>query len=326
MRGVLEIVVASGKGGVGKSLVAASLAVILARKGYRLVAVDADAEAPNLHIVLGVGEWSEEVTLHEGKTAYIIQDQCTRCGECLKACQFGAIYVREGRYYINPWVCEGCYTCSFVCPVKAIRVNKGEVSGRIRVASRTRYGFPLVSSESVPGRPNSGKVVTEAKNVGRRILGSEGLMLVDSAAGIGCQVISSLAGANIAVLVAEPTPASFSDLKRVHKLAKHFYIPSALIINKSDLNPGFKEEILGYAEKERIDFLGEIPFDEVVPYSMGIMKPVIEAFPESRVSKRIHEIGERLAGIIEDYENWKRKHLPEKPEPFIPIVIKPGEG
>jgi flagellar biosynthesis protein FlhG len=52
--GPLLIPVGGGKGGVGKTFVAANLATTLARAGYRVVAVDADLEGANLHTALGV--------------------------------------------------------------------------------------------------------------------------------------------------------------------------------------------------------------------------------------------------------------------------------
>ncbi len=322
---LLEIVIASGKGGVGKSTLSASLSILLAEKNYRLIAVDADAEAPNLHLVFGVNGWDQVIPYYEGRVAYIVRDICTECGLCREACQFGAVYVVDGKHYIDPWICEGCYTCSFVCPVKAIRFKRDQVAGWIRVREKTRYGFPLVSGEITPGRPNSGKLVTEAKNYGRKILGSNGLLLVDAAAGIGCQVISSLAGAHMAILVAEPTPASLNDLKRIHRLAKHFHIPCGLVINKSDLNEKYRGEIIEYARRENIDLLGEIPYDDSIPESISKSIPVIKLYPNSNASRSIIDIGDRVAEIIDNISDWRIKHKPAKPEPFIPIIIKPGE-
>jgi flagellar biosynthesis protein FlhG len=43
-----------GKGGVGKTFVAANLAATFARAGYRVVAVDGDLEGANLHTAVGV--------------------------------------------------------------------------------------------------------------------------------------------------------------------------------------------------------------------------------------------------------------------------------
>jgi ATP-binding protein involved in chromosome partitioning len=48
------ISVASGKGGVGKSLVASSLALNLSKKGYKVGLLDLDLYGPSSHIILGV--------------------------------------------------------------------------------------------------------------------------------------------------------------------------------------------------------------------------------------------------------------------------------
>ncbi|NPA98330.1 MAG: P-loop NTPase [Crenarchaeota archaeon] len=320
----MEISIVSGKGGVGKSLLAAHLAILLSRK-WRLIAVDADAEAPNMHIVLGIKEWDRVIGHHEGRRAFILQDKCTGCGECLKACQFGAIRVDDGKYVVDKWLCEGCYTCSLVCPVKAIRFERDVLAGWIRVKETTRWGFPLVSAEITPGRPNSGKLVTEARNTGRAINNNADLMLLDSAAGIGCQVIASLAGSHAAILVAEPTRASISDLKRVIKLVQHFRIPSMLVVNKYDLNTELYEEILGIAEKNKIDVLGRIPYDENVPRSYVAMKPLIEYNPDSPAAQALIEIGDRLDNVLSRFDEWRLEHLPEAYKPFTPIVIRPGE-
>ena len=49
------IVVLSGKGGVGKSLIASSLALILGSE-WRVGLLDLDFEAPSAHVILGIGE------------------------------------------------------------------------------------------------------------------------------------------------------------------------------------------------------------------------------------------------------------------------------
>ena len=321
----VELVVASGKGGVGKSTITASLAIVLARKGYRLVAVDADAEAPNLHLVLGVDRWSKETPVYEGRIAYILEDKCTGCNICAEVCPYGAVEVHGGKYWINPWICEGCITCSAACPVKAIRYRFRVKSGVIRVAEETRYGFPLVGAESMPGRPNSGKLVTEAKNTGKSILGPSGVLLVDAAAGIGCQVISSLTGAQLALLVAEPTKASLSDLKRIHRLTKHFGIAPMLVINKYDLNPDIVPLIEEYAEKENIPIIGRIPFDPTVPESMVKATPLIEYRPSSPAAREVARISEFIADkVLSDWRSWWRRYKPAKPEPYVPLILRPG--
>jgi len=328
VKGLVELVVASGKGGVGKSTLTASLAVLLARRGVRMSVVDADAEAPNLYILLGVGddEWSSVEVYREGRVAYIRDDICTRCGVCADVCPYGAVErLEDGRYYINPWICEGCITCSAACPDKAIRYRFNVEAGVIKVAAKTRYGFPFVMGEIRPGRPNSGKLVTELKNRGKALLGGEGLLLVDAAAGIGCQVISSLTGAQLAILVAEPTPASLSDLKRVHKLAKHFGIASMLVINKYDLNPDYVSVIEEYARSENMPVLGRIPYDETVAKAAAAGRPLVEYDPDSPAAKAIAMIEEKLATeVLPNWREWWSRYRPSKPEPYVPVIIGPG--
>ncbi len=322
--GLVEIVVASGKGGVGKSTVTAALALTMARHGVKLVAADADAEAPNLHLVLGVDEWTSVEPYYEGRIAYIREEECTQCGICAEVCPYGAVEKKDGRYWINPWVCEGCITCSAACPDKAIRYRFRVQAGWIRIAEKTRYGFPLVSGEITPGRPNSGKLVTEVKNRAKALLRGSGVLLVDAAAGIGCQVISSLTGAQLAVLVAEPTPASLSDLKRIHKLTKHFGIAPMLIVNKYDLNPDGLTDLEEYARRENIPIIGRVPYDENVPKAMAAGRPVTEYSPESPASKALLAVAEKMVQeVLPNWREWWVKYRPKKPEPYIPVIIRP---
>ena len=320
---MLELVVASGKGGVGKSTVASTIALFLKERGLRVIAVDADADAPNLHLVLGVEEWKKHRAYSEGRIAEIDPEKCIGCGECFNICPYSAIEkTPDGRYKVISLLCEGCLTCSLVCPVGGAIKRFTADSGELRVAD-TEYGFPLVSARLRPGRPNTGKLVTEEKTVAKEMASEDSVIVIDSAAGIGCQVIASLAGANLAVLVAEPTPASFSDLKRIHTLVRHFMQPSVLVINKYDLYPEYLNVIEEYAEKHGIEIIGRIPYDEVVPRSMALMKPLVKEFPDSPASKALLQAAEKIHEIIQDWSSWFMQHRPRKPEPYKPIIIKP---
>jgi len=322
---VIEIAVASGKGGVGKSTIATSLAIILAKSGWKVILADADAEAPNAHLILGIDSWDEVRDYSEGYVAEIDYTKCNTCGACAKSCAFKAVKLVNGRYVINKFTCEGCLTCSLVCPKQAIQRIKAS-AGKLRIVRETRWGFPLVSALLSLGRPNSGKLVTEIKEIARSLARSDTIIILDSAAGIGCQVIASLAGASAAILVAEPTPASFSDLRRIHSVAKHFGIPSALVINKYDLNPEYVKVIVEYAVTENIDILGTVPYDDHVPKSLSYMKPLIEVFPEASASKAITDLAKRFEEkILRNWAEWRRKFTPTKAAPYVPIIIKPNE-
>ncbi len=289
----MQIVIASGKGGVGKSTVSSSLIYLLKDK-HKIIAVDADADAPNLDLLFGVETWEEKKELTGAKVARINHDRCIKCGICAERCPYECIKLINGNYVVSDITCEGCGVCALVCPVKGT-ITLEEVRSGVIKKTTTKYGFPLISAQLDVGRPNSGKLVTEEKNWAKRIMEKQRLehMIVDSAAGIGCQVIASVGGADVAILVAEPTPASLSDLKRIYKVVQHFREPAYIVINKADLNPGFKG-IHEFAEQEGIPILGEIPYDRAIPESMIKMKPVVEAFPDSKASKALKEIAKTV--------------------------------
>ncbi|NJE04787.1 4Fe-4S dicluster domain-containing protein [Thermococcus sp. M36] len=290
----MQIAIASGKGGVGKSTITASLLYFL-KDDYRLVAVDADAEAPNLGLLLGVERWEEEREHIGAKVARIKAESCVRCGICMERCPYDSIYINEeGNYVINELTCEGCNVCGLVCPVPGTITLEEARSGVIRKAT-TKYGFPIISAQLDVGRPESGKLVTEEKEWAKRLMGELGLdhMIVDSAAGIGCQVIASLGGADLAILIAEPTPASLSDVQRAYRVVQHFREPAYLIINKADINPGFTA-LREWAESEGIPILGEVPYDRSIPRSMAMLRPVVEAFPKSKAARALRDIAERI--------------------------------
>jgi len=204
----------------------------------------------------------------------------------------------EGNYVVNELTCEGCNVCGLVCPVPGTITLEQVRSGVIRRAT-TKYGFPIISAQLDVGKPESGKLVTEEKEWAKKLMDELNLehMIVDSAAGIGCQVIASLGGADVAILIAEPTPASLSDVQRAYKVVQHFREPAYLIINKADLNPGFTK-LREWAEAEGIPVIGEVPYDRAIPKSMAMLKPVVEVFPESPASKALKEIADVIAEEI----------------------------
>ncbi len=250
---IKEVVIVSGKGGTGKTSIAASFAALAENK----VIVDCDVDAADLHLVLAPRPQRTE-DFEGGWVAFNKRDTCVGCGECAIYCRYGAIM---DFYDIDPLRCEGCGVCAEFCRFDAIEMRR-RISGSWSV-SDTRYG-PLVHARLGIGEGNSGKLVTLLKNEARKIADENGygIIIADGSPGIGCPVISSLSGASAALIVAEPTPSGIHDLTRIVAVAANFRIKTYACVNRYDINKVKTDEIRAYCVDKGISFIGKIPYDE----------------------------------------------------------------
>ena len=261
-----EIVVVSGKGGTGKTTLAASFAALAQDK----VMVDCDVDAADLHLLLQpVLRDSRE--FWSGQCAIIDYVNCNECGLCQDVCRFGAVKNHE----IDPLSCEGCRFCFNVCPVGAIEM-KERLSGSWSV-SKTRYGT-LVHARLGVARENSGKLVTVIRQEARRIAEKTGLthILSDGPPGIGCPLISSISGVDVALIVTEPTLSGIHDMDRVIAVCQHFGVPALVCINKYDINEENTRRIESNCRELGVQVISKIPFDNVVIEALAGSVPVVE--------------------------------------------------
>ncbi len=269
-----EIVIISGKGGTGKTSVAAALAFM----EKSLVMADCDVDAADLHLILKPTVESSE-DFYSGVKAVIDAAKCTGCGLCEEICRFNAITHPGGLYQVNSLDCEGCGYCYWVCPVKAISLPEQKVGQSF--ISQTKLGCKLVHAKLGIGADNSGKLVAKVKKDAKALADKNGLnyLLVDGSPGIGCPVIASLSGADFVLLVTEPTLSGLSDLKRVWQLAAQFRIPSSCIINKADINPQITERIKEFLLQNDILLVDEIPYDEDFSRAITLGQSLVEYDP-----------------------------------------------
>ncbi|MGQ9626448.1 MAG: ATP-binding protein [Anaerolineae bacterium] len=289
-----QIVILSGKGGTGKTTVAAALAH-LASQEASIVLADADVDAANLELLLAP-RLLEEHDFIAGKLAVIEPELCTGCGLCAEVCRFEAVQPpsspKAETYVIDPIACEGCAVCYYQCPAEAIRLEE-PVAGRW-FRSETRFG-PLFHAHLFAGRENSGKLVAMVKQSARLSALEQGskYLVVDGPPGIGCPVIASLTGADLTLLVTEPTVAGTHDLERALVLASHFRVPAVVCINKYDLSLTKSKEIANYCAARGLELVGQIPFAPVVTEAMVRGLPVTE-FEAGPVKEALCQIWERL--------------------------------
>ncbi len=286
-----QLVILSGKGGTGKTTVAAALAHLASRE-LNIILADADVDAANLELVLAPVK-REEHDFTGGQVAAIDPESCTGCGVCETVCRFDAVLPSAEApfpyvYRVDPLACEGCAACYYQCPEGAIRMEEQQAGRWFR--SDTRFG-PLFHAHLFAGQENSGKLVTLVKQQARLLAMDTGarLVLIDGPPGIGCPVISASAGADLALLVVEPTVSGVHDLERILGTTDHFGVPALVAINKADLNPARADQIAAFCAEHGVDVVGRIPFDTLVTEAMVRGRPVTE-YTDGSVSQRLREI------------------------------------
>jgi MinD superfamily P-loop ATPase len=292
---VLEIGIISGKGGTGKTTLAASLAVL---SKYKVLS-DTDVDAPDLHLLLAPSI-VESHPFVGGKKYRIDENACTGCGDCARACHFEAIHslADQGndapRYRIEALDCEGCGLCAHICPVQAIS-SQDSITGAWFV-SRRRFG-PIAHARLEIGEENSGKLVTKVRNRASELAVQHESRCVigDGPPGMGCPVISSVSGLDLVVIVTEPTVSGVHDLRRVLELSDHFGVPARVVINKADLNPEQCKNIKKLAGQGNAACIGEIPFDPQVHQALMQGIPLVEfgQGPAARAIQRFWRVLER---------------------------------
>ncbi len=280
-----QILVISGKGGTGKTVLSASFAS-LAKK---CVVSDCDVDAADLHLLLRP-KVKETINFKSGKSANIDENLCIKCGKCINFCRFDAI---TSDIRIDHASCEGCGVCTYFCPVSAIKMIENEC-GECFI-SDTRYGT-MVHARLGIAEENSGKLVSLVRKKSQEIAAEQNceFLIIDGPPGIGCPVIASLSGVDVAVIVTEPTLSGLHDAKRVIEVARHFKVAVNLVINKFDLNLDMTKTIEGYCSKNNIRLLGKIAFDEAFVKSLIEVKPIVEC-EYSKVNKDIVDIWQKLA-------------------------------
>ncbi|MHA2062049.1 MAG: P-loop NTPase [Candidatus Sifarchaeia archaeon] len=293
-----EVVVVSGKGGVGKTSVTAALAILFQENNLSLVALDADVDAPNLALLLSAKDGKRvEDEIEVSEKAFILADNCVHCGQCVESCDEHAIVQPdlEEPPIIIRYLCEGCGKCAVICPETAIEIRAVK-GGKIINSKNNANGFPIITGQIVIGETGSGKIVTEIKKRGREEAQkvNADVLLVDGAPGTGCPVIAAITGANYVIIVTEPTPSAMKAFERITHIAQYFPLEIGLIINKSDLHEPSKAQILEIARNNGVEILGEIPLDKNVPYSIAQAEPIVTYAPESPAASALKLIAERL--------------------------------
>ena len=261
-----QLTVLSGKGGTGKTTLVGAFSTLAEAK----VLADCDVDAADLFLILEPTV-IDQGDFFGGRQPVLDEGKCTACGICTELCRYGAI--EDGK--IDLVQCEGCGLCALGCPEEAIEMRDAH-SGEWFI-SETRNG-PMIYARLGIGEENSGKLVAEVRKLAQSIAEKRvcELIIIDGPPGIGCPVISALTGADMTLIVTEPTVAGIHDLQRLAELARGFRIPVLVCINKYDINLTKTLQIEEYCQQEDLTMVGKIPFDVAVVKAMVEKKTVME--------------------------------------------------
>ena len=282
-----QIVIISGKGGTGKTVITGAFAALAEYK----VMADCDVDAADLHLVLDPAV-KQTNDFSGGKQASIIAEKCIGCGKCRDMCRFGAINLNGDRndiidktFTIDPVSCEGCKVCVEFCPADAIEFDD-HINGQWFV-SDTRFG-PMVHAKLGIAEENSGKLVTLIRKEAKKIAQEQkkDLLIVDGSPGIGCPVIASITASDLVLVVTEPTLSGKHDLERVAQLTANFGIKTLVCINKADINPEMSCNIAEDAGKHGLKVVGKIPYDEAFTKAQ-IMKATLIEYTGGDIAEKI---------------------------------------
>ena len=305
MKGKLEIGILSGKGGVGKTSITASLGIIAKQdREFHPALVDCDVDAPNLAIVFPpqseVAINTKEISATLKST--FIEDACIQCKSCVEDnyCEFDAITWNPEKNVpkIDYLACEGCGACRVLCSEHAFKINPVK-SGEI-ISYISKFDLPLTYGKTILGSTTSGKLVSDVKEYANNFVSKPDLdlLLIDGPPGIGCPVIATVSGLDYVIAVTEPTPSGLHDLKRVIQVIESFQIPFGIVINKADLESPFQAQFKRFISEKNYSILGKINYSEDIPIAMSHAQPFVVENPKSEASKAIYKIFQNLKKIV----------------------------
>lgn len=269
----MQITVASGKGGTGKTTVATSLALSLASNNlaYSPLFLDCDVEAPNAHLSLKPHIQSrKEVSILIPK---IDDAKCTGCGRCAEICEYHAIAVVNKKVLVFPQLCHGCGSCTLLCPTKAIH-EVPNIIGLLETGS-TQSGVIFAHGVLNIAEPMAVPVIKQLKKWFEPQ--PDQVVIIDAPPGTSCPVVEAARGADFLLLVTEPTPFGLHDLKLAVQVAKELDIRSGVIINRNGVGNAGVED---FCKTEEIPVLMRIPYDLAIAKGTAQGQALVEIYPE----------------------------------------------
>jgi MinD superfamily P-loop ATPase len=262
-----QLLILSGKGGTGKTTVAGAFIKLHQARSF----ADCDVDAPNLHLIsecIGTPQRRDYFGLQKAQIDPVL---CVNCGRCRDNCRFDAIFQNE-KFVVDVNACEGCGVCAYVCPAAAITLTDAVAGELFLYLDKAVFSTAKLKM----GSGTSGKLVSEVKKQLTAVNNGADLAIIDGSPGIGCPVIASLSGADMVLVVAEPSVSGISDMERIIKTARYFGTETAVCVNKYDTNLAKTEKIKEYCKENDIAYVGSIPYDRQAVAAINDGKSIVD--------------------------------------------------
>jgi len=282
----MTISVASGKGGTGKTTVAASLAFVIPGSVY----IDCDVEEPNGHLLL-------KPHIIKVETSYklipkINYEVCDFCNKCVEVCEFNALLNLKSEIYLFDQLCHSCGACTYFCPLKAItEANKED--GKIRTGKIKNNGLFFDGYLKI-GEASAAPLINKVRN---KYKGNR-LVIIDSPPGTSCSMVEAVKDTQYCILVTESTPFGLNDLKLAINVLRQINIPFGIVINKYDESFYQLDE---YIRNKNLNLLLKIPYrmDIAEIYSKGGLPAETIKEYEKMMKELLKKLIKETAGVIE---------------------------
>lgn len=242
----MNIAIASGKGGTGKTTIASNLFLALADE-MPVTLLDCDVEEPNCNLFLKV----ENPAVEDASVPSFEFDNklCRRCRKCSEVCRFNAIAVLPSGVMFFPELCHGCGNCVLNCKNGAI-TETTRVTGTIATCKADNLSF-------AEGRLNVGETMAPPliKNL-KKLAAPANLNILDCPPGTSCAMVTAVRNSDIVILVTEPTPFGLNDLTLAVAALREMKLPFVVAVNRDGSGD---DRVNEFCKKEQIKIVAAIP-------------------------------------------------------------------
>jgi MinD superfamily P-loop ATPase len=275
----MNIAIASGKGGTGKTTISVALAEHIIKNGFSVVLADCDVEEPNTALFLDIEDRKTETVYVD--IPHLNSIQCIGCGGCEKICKFSSIAMVNSLPLIFKELCHSCGGCVLMCPTGALTFEKVPVGFFEEAKDNSLF---YLGGSLDPGKIQTTSIISYVKNKAKAI--ESDFRIFDSPPGTSCPFVETVKGCEHLILVTEPTPFGLNDLKLSVEAARAMDLDFSVIINKNDEDE--KNNIIQkFCKEDGIPVIAEIPYSReiAVAYSTGNFKKIFAETYSNELTK-----------------------------------------